>query len=210
MITQTKTTWWELISKVLYTPIFQKDKFRVGELPEGQKDVAINQAFLDDFVLDARNGMRWNEEAAMHWAEILTFPFSKMIITFDLGLLAFIAAMRDSFYYQSILILSISFALASLLLLSFFIRKVIVKNINSLAERVRILRYTAVMVPKAIQNANDAASTVGLMKKQGLSLRTNLDELEQHARIWMPWQRIGVYFFYTSVFSTLLGVLIEL
>lgn len=213
MTTQTKTTWrekWRWIGKVLYVPVFRKNKEKLGELPEGEKDIAINQSFLDDFLKNTGEGKRWCEEAAMHWAEMLTLSFSKMIITFDLGVLAFIGVMRESFFNQGILVLSISFASASLLILSVFIRSVVVKNINSLAERKNILNYTIVLAPRKIESRDDAQNAVRLWKKQGESLRKNLADTEDHMRIWMPWQKIGVYLFYASVLSVLVGIILEI
>lgn len=214
MITKTKTTWrgkWEWIPKILYAPIFSmKNKERLGQLPEGEKNYEINQSFLNDFLKNTTEGKRWCEEASMHWAEILTFPFSQMIITFDLGVLAFIGVMRESFFNQTILILSIIYALASLLILTAFTRSVIVKNINSLAEKVRVLNYTIILAPHEIRNQDDGKNTAGLWKKQGESLRKNLEGLEDHAKIWMPWQKIGVYLFYVSVFSVLVGIILKI
>ena len=193
----------------LYQPIFPKKKGGdPGKLPEGEKDIAINQKFLDDFLKNTKEGRQWCDEAAMHWAEILTFPFSKMIITFDLGVLAFIGVMRESFIDQKLLILSIIYALASLLILTVFMRSVIVKNINSLAERKRILNYTIVLAPHEIQKKDDAENTVGLWKRQGEFLRKNLEGLEEHVKIRMPWQKIGVYFFYASVISVFVGIIL--
>ena len=90
------------IFNTLYSPIFQQtsNQEKPGDLPEGEKDITISQIFLDDFLKNAKEGKRWCEEAAMHWAEILTFPFSHMIITFDLGVFAFIGVMRESFFSQ--------------------------------------------------------------------------------------------------------------
>lgn len=196
---------------ILYKPLFKKkDGDRPGELPEGEKTLTINQSFLDDFLKNTMEGKRWCEEASMHWAEILTFSFSKTIITFDLGVLAFIGVMRESFFNQAILILSVIYAVASLLILTVFTRSIIVKNINSFAERVRILNYTIVLAPHEIQNQDNAKSAVELRKKQGESLRKNLDGLENHAKVWMPWQKIGVYLFYASVLSVLVGIILEI
>lgn len=192
----------------LSKPIFHKENNnKLGELPIGTKVITINQSFLEDFLKDAREGKRWNEEAAMHWTEILTFPFSKMIITFDLGVLAFIGVMREEFFNQTILILSIVFTIASLLILSFLIRNIIVKNINSLAERGRILNYTSVLAPKEVKNKEDVENVAEFMKKQAESLRKNLGELEEHAKIGLPWQRVGVYLFYASILSVLIGII---
>lgn len=204
---QDVSKWW----RILYKPLFRgKDENKLGELPEGEKTISINQSFLDDFLKNTEEGKRWCEEAAMHWAEILTFPFSKMIITFDLGVLAFIGVMMESFFDQRILMFSIICAASSLLILSIFMRSVIVKNINSLAERKNILNYTIVLAPREIQNKNDAENAVQLWKKQGQSLRKNLEGLEDHVRVWMPWQKIGIYLFYASVLSVLVGIIFEI
>lgn len=201
--------WLEQIARILYTPLLvKKNRERLGELPQEEKNMAIDQNFLDNFLKDTKEGKRWCEEAAMHWAEILTFSFSKMIITFDLGVLAFIGAMRESFFNQTILALSIMYALASLLTLVAFVRSVIVKNINSLAERVRILNYTMVLAPDKIQDRDDAKSIAELWKRQGVSLKKNLGGSEDHTKSGIPWQKIGVLFFYASILSALVGIIL--
>lgn len=207
------TFWPTKIKQMLYKPIFRKKKNvgdeRLGELPKGEHAMTVNQDFLNDFLKDAREGRKWCEEAAMHWAEVLTFPFSKMIITFDLGVLAFIGVMRESFFNQTLLVLSIVYAVGSLLILSIFTRNVIVKNINSLAERKRVLNYTIMLAPpQGVRTQEDGQNVVSLMKKQGKDLKTNLDGLEEHVKIWMPWQKIGVYLFYASVVSVLAGIIL--
>ena len=130
--TQTIPKGWQRLNRLLYKPLFSRvrKEDRSGELPEGERVLKVNQEFFNDFLKDAREGKRWCEEASMHWAEMLTFPFSKMIITFDLGILAFIGVMKDSFADPRVLILSVACAIASLLILSIFTRRVIVKNIN--------------------------------------------------------------------------------
>lgn len=207
-----KLNWPTKIKQMLYKPIFRKkknDDERLGELPKGEHTMIVNQDFLNDFLKDAREGRKWCEEAAMHWAEVLTFHFSKMIITFDLGVLAFIGVMRESFFNQTILVLSVVYAVGSLLILSIFTRNVIVKNINSLAERKRILNYTIMLAPpQGVRTQEDGQNVVSLMKKQGIDLKTNLDGLEEHVKIWMPWQKIGVCLFYASLVSVLVGIIL--
>lgn len=205
--------WLTKIKQMLYKPILRKKKNtgdeRPCEPPEGERTMTVNQDFLNDFLKDAREGRKWCEEAAMHWAEMLTFNFSKMIITFDLGVLAFIGVMRESFFNQTILVLSIVYAVGSLLILSIFTRNVIVKNINSLAERKRILNYTIMLAPpQGVRTQEEGQKVLPLMKKQGKDLKTNLDGLEEHVKIWIPWQKIGVYLFYTSVVSILVGIIL--
>lgn len=206
------SNWPTKIKQMLYKPILQKKKNvggeRLGELPKGEHTI-VNQDFLNDFLKDAREGRKWCEEAAMHWAEMLTFHFSKMIITFDLGVLAFIGVMRESFFNQTILVLSIAYAVDSLLILSIFTRNVIVKNINSLAERKRILNYTIMLAPpQDVRTQEDGHNVMSLMEKQGKDLKTNLDGLEEHVKIWMPWQKMGVYLFYASIVYVLIGIIL--
>lgn len=206
-------SWPTKIKEMLYKPIFRKKKNasdeRLGELPKSEHIMTVNQDFLNDFLKDAKEGKKWCGEAAMHWAETLTFSFPKMIITFDLGVLAFIGVMRESFFNQTILVLSIIYAVSSLFILSIFTRNVIVKNINSLAERKRILNYTIMLAPpQSVCIQEDGQNVVSLMKKQGKYLKTNLDGLEEHVKIWMPWQKIGVYLFYASIVSVLAGIIL--
>lgn len=200
------------LSKVLYAPIYLKTKKEgIDELQEGERFMTIDQNFLNDFLNDAREGRRWCDEAAMHWAEILTFSFSKTIITFNLGILAFIGVMRESFFNQVILFFSIACVLASLIILTIFTRSVIVKNINSLADRKRILNYTVTHAPlQGVRTQEEGQNVLPLMERQARALKECLDVLDDHVIIWMPWQKIGVYLFYASVFLVLVGIILEI
>ena len=174
-----------------------------------EHNVTVDNEFLNGFLDDAREGRRWCDEAAMHWAEILTFPFAKMIITFDLGVLAFIGAVRDSFFSQGILIFSVICAAISLLILTFLTRSVIVKNINSLAERKRILNYTVTHAPiQGVRAQEEGEMIISLMERQGRLLKENLDGLDMHVKYGMPWQKIGIYLFYASVVAVLVGIVL--
>lgn len=112
---------------------------------ENKENLSKNYAFGDspDEAIKAlrdnfQEGKKWCLDSAEHWAEIKSFHLPKEMILFNLGLLAFLGAMNNSFTIVSFLYFALALSGVSILLSFHFVWVVINENINSVNKREKI------------------------------------------------------------------------
>ncbi len=104
--------------------------------------IILDAAFEKEFPEWLKEGEKWAGETAVKWAEIQTFELSKEIITLNLGILAFQAAMNEKFHIVWLLISGIVTSMLSIIILFTFILNVSTANIYSANKRRKIIQDT--------------------------------------------------------------------
>ena len=104
--------------------------------------VTDESGFIRAFHGTLEDGIRWCNKTTEHWANIKVFEFSKAIITFNLGVLAFDATTQNLFLNQTLFFASVAMSCLSLSLLTSYIWVTINKNINNVSDRGWLLKDT--------------------------------------------------------------------
>ena len=143
-------------------------------------------------------GIKWCADAKVHWAENKNFELTKYNITFNLGVLAFLAATNSIFGIKSFLYLAVLFAFLSIILAFVFMWKVCVENINYLQAKVDFMRETLVKNTKNFKAAekyyNDKIDYADKI-------------LDKKRYFWDTIQRLSFLLFFSSVIYSLVGLL---
>jgi len=170
---------------------------RVNYRREVSVPVTDDPGFIKEFYNDLTTGIEWCNRTTQHWANIKVFEFSKVVITFNFGILAFGATAQGLFTNRTLFFASVIMSCLSLSLLTLYIWVTVDKNINNINDRGWILRDTWQGLNKnpkvALENYN-----TGLSK--------SFSELREHEQVWMALQKVALYLFMSAIVAALLGI----
>lgn len=154
-----------------------------------------------EFIKNLQEGVSWASKTSEEWAKLKTYDLPKELIIFNLGVLAFVGALKDSYSIQWILVLAIILAMVSIMASFTTIRWVTDSNINGITKRRMIMQ-------KALDSYLAGAPFKQLYDAYNVEMAHAQGELSVTSKLWKKLDNVPVVFFVLAMIAAVVGLLI--
>lgn len=153
------------------------------------------------FTENLQEGIKWSQNTSEEWAKLKTYDLPKELIIFNLGVLAFVGALRDDYKPWALITVSI-LALLSIIFSFLSIRWVTDSNINGISNRRMIMQ-------KALDAYLVGAPFKQLFDAYNIEMAGAQGELKVTSKIWKRLDNVPMILFVGAMVVGVVGLFIK-
>ena len=155
----------------------------------------------EQFINSLQDSVNWASNTSEEWAKLKTFYLPKELILFNLGVLAFVSALRDK-YLLWVLIIVCIVAFLSIIISFFSIRFVIDENINVTNRKRKVIQI-------ALDKLLRKADFQGIVNEYNVEMALLHGESKGRTRIYSLIYNLPIFLFLASIVFSVLGLIIK-